>query len=143
MDLKTQRIANGRLAIERAGGVGKVAEKMGYSNPSFLVQVFGPNPTRAPSEKTMRRMETALGLTALSLDLAETAAALPPAADTKINAAQLSQIIQLVNKIADEEKLTLSTDRFSRLVAFAYEEDAEQNGVLRENKLRQVMQMLK
>lgn len=143
MDLKTQRIANGRMAIERAGGVGKVAEKMGYSNPSFLVQMFGPNPTRAASEKTLRRMETALGLTPMSLDRIETTVALPPASETTVNAAQLSQLIQLVNKIVEEEKLFLSADRFSMLVAFAYEDASEHNGMPRESKLRQVMQMLK
>ncbi len=143
MDLKTQRIANGRQAIERAGGVGQVAQKMGYSNPSFLVQMFGPNPTRAPSEKTMRRMEGALGLADRSLDRMETAQALPPAADTKVNVAQLSQMIQLVNKIVEEEKMHLSADRFSTLVAFAYEEASEHNGVPRESKLRQVVQLLK
>lgn len=143
MDLKAQRIANGRQAIERAGGVGKVAEKMGYSNPSFLVQMFGPNPTRAASEKTMRRMETALGLSTLSLDRTESAVALPPASDTKINVAQLSQMIQLINKIVEEERLHLSADRFSTLVAFAYEEAIEHAGVPRESKLRQVVQLLK
>ena len=62
------RRENGRAAIERAGGASKVAKKMGYSNPSFLVQQFWPNPTRSPSEGTMRKMEAAIGLEEGSLD---------------------------------------------------------------------------
>lgn len=142
MDLKTQRIANARQAIERAGGVGKVAELMEYSNPSFLVQMFGPNPTRVPSEKTMRRMEKALGLESGVLDRMP-AEALPPAATTQVSAAQLAQVIQMMNRIAEEEKVSLSADRFSTLVAYAYEDASEHNGVPRESKLRQVVQLLK
>lgn len=56
------RRANGRAHIERNGGVGKVAAKMDYANPSFLVQIFGPTPTRTPTEKTVHRIEDALKL---------------------------------------------------------------------------------
>lgn len=149
MDIKTARIANARLAIERVGGVGKAAEKMGYSNPSFLVQMFGPNPTRPASEKTMRRMETALGLEPGSLDKA-IQSYLPPAAPRKegqptsqIDVSQLSRTIALVNKLIAEEKVQLSGDRFASLVSIAYEDSAEHAGHPSESKLRQVVQLLK
>lgn len=135
MDLKNTRIANARLAIERAGGVGQVAAKMGYANASFLVQMFGPNPTRPASEKTVRKMESVLGLAAGSLDKAQ-GVQLPPAAATQIDPQQLTQMIQMVNRLAAEEGVKLSTDRFASLVAMAYEDP-------REPKLRQVVQLLK
>ena len=60
------RIANARLAIERAGGVNNVAEILGYANASYLSQIFGPNPTLAyeesaehagrPSESKLRQV---------------------------------------------------------------------------------------
>lgn len=142
MDLKNARIANARLAIERAGGVGQVAAKMGYANASFLVQMFGPNPTRPASEKTVRKMETVLGLPAGSLDKTQSVQ-LPPAAATQIDAQQLTQMIQMVNRLAAEEGVKLSTDRFASLVAMAYEESAEHQGQPREGKIRQVVQLLK
>lgn len=142
MDLKTTRIANARLAIERAGGVGQVAAKMGYANASFLVQMFGPNPTRPASEKTVRKMETVLGLTPGSLDNTPKAQ-LPPAATTQINTQQLVQMMQMVGRLTNEEGVQLSADRFATLVAMAYEESAEHPGQTREGKIRQVVQLLK
>lgn len=142
MDIKAARIANARLAIERAGGVGQVAAKMGYANASFLVQMFGPNPTRPASEKTVRKMEAVLDLPAGSLDK-DPGVQLPPAAATQIDAQQLVQMIQMVSRLAAEEGVQLNTDRFATLVAMAYEESSEHPGQAREGKIRQVVQLLK
>ena len=62
MSIIEERLINGRRAIDLAGGVSKVAAEMGYANASFLVQIFGPNPTCAPSDKMMRKLERTLGL---------------------------------------------------------------------------------
>lgn len=70
MDIKDIRLKNGRKAIADHGGVAKVSRKMGYQNPSYLVQIFGPSPTRPPSEKTCRKVEVALGLSEGALDQA-------------------------------------------------------------------------
>lgn len=142
MDLKTNRIANARLAIEQAGGVGQVAAKMGYANASFLVQMFGPNPTRPASEKTVRKMEAALRLPTGSLDQ-QPRDQLPAASATQVNTQQLVQMIQMVSRLSSEEGVTLTTDRFATLVAMAYEESAEHAGQVREGKIRQVVQLLK
>ena len=142
MDLKTTRIANARLAIERAGGVGQVAAKMGYANASFLVQMFGPNPTRPASEKTVRRMEETLGLPTGALD-SPPKPQLPPAAATHVDTQQLAQMLHLVSRLAAEEGVRLTNDRFATLVAMAYEEAAEHPGQAREGKIRQVVQLLK
>ena len=142
MDLKTIRIANARLAIEWAGGVGQVAAKMGYANASFLVQMFGPNPTRPASEKTVRKMESVLGLPDRSLDGAPKPQ-LPPAAAPHVDTQQLAQMLHLVSRLAAEEGVQLTTDRFATLVALAYEEAEEHPGQAREGKIRQVVQLLK
>lgn len=145
MDLTETRIANGRLAIDRAGGVGKVSASMGYANPSFMVQMFGPNPTRKPSEKTMRRLEEVLGLPPLSLDGA-TPPALPqtgPGFVSAVNPEQLSDMIRLINRLAEEESVKLSVDKFASLVAMAYDETTEHSGQVREGKIRQVVQLFR
>ena len=48
-DVQANRLKNGRAAIAKAGGVAAVARHMGYRNASYLVQIFGPNPTRQPT----------------------------------------------------------------------------------------------
>ncbi len=149
MDIKTIRLANGRVAIERAGGVGKVAEKMGYTSPSFLVQMFGPNPTRSASEKTMRRMEAAFGLESGSLDkpgssyLSSAALRKDGQSIAHVDVVQLIRALALVRKLTTEEKIQLSDDRFASLVSIAYEDAADHAGQPSESKLRQVVQLLK
>jgi len=143
------RIANTRLAIERAGGVNKVAELLGYANASYLSQMFGPNPTRVPSEKIVQRMEKTLGLAEGELDR-PLAAVVPSKVShsdshpvSQIDSEQLSRMIALATKIIEEEKVQLSRDRFASLVSLAYEESAEHAGRPSESKLRQVVRLLK
>lgn len=145
MDLTSLRIANARKAMEAVGGVNKAAVKMGYANAAFLSQIFGPNPTRSPTEKTMRRLEKALELEEGSLDK-EPVPELPAQSagvTTQIDPGQLAQVITLVNRLLEEEKVSLPTDRFANLVAVAYDEAAEHAGQARESKLRQVVRLLR
>lgn len=62
------RRANLRKLIDSFGGPGPLAQKLGYSNSSFLVQMAGPSPIRQVSEGTARRFESVLGLDPGSLD---------------------------------------------------------------------------
>jgi hypothetical protein len=64
------RRANLRTLAEKHEGIGKLAEKLGYANSSFLSQLIGPNPTRDVTEKNARKIEAALGLPALWMDTA-------------------------------------------------------------------------
>lgn len=147
------RIANARRAIERAGGVIEVARMLGYANGSYLLQMFGPSPSRLPTEKFVRRLEHVLGLPDGDLDkpveglLPPAAAPASPGRDqgspTALDVSQLRRTISLVGKLIDEEHVVLSGDRFAALVALAYEESAEHAGHPSENKLRQVVQLLK
>jgi hypothetical protein len=160
MNLSETRIANARRAFAQAGGVGKVAKKLGYANASFLVQIFGPNPTRAPSEKTMRKIEAALVLPMGSLDWPAASLAAPPAMSwspepgislpagpapvrAHINVDQLSRAIQFVKRLETEEQVQLNTERTATLIAMVYEDATEHGGQMRDDKWRPVVQLLR
>lgn len=152
MDITETRIANARRAFAQAGGVGKVAKKLGYANASFLVQIFGPNPTRAPSEKTMRKIESALVLPSGSLDWPAASwspepgislAASPAPVRGHINVDQLGKAIVFVKRLESEEQVQLNVDRLATLVAMVYEDAAEHGGLMREAKWRPVVQLLR
>jgi len=57
-----------RNLVEAHGGPKLTAEKLGYGNASFIVQMAGPSPVRQVSEATARRIEKALGLLEGALD---------------------------------------------------------------------------
>ena len=46
----------------------EVARQAGYSGPSYISQMAGPNPTKDITEKSARRLETGLGLPAYWMD---------------------------------------------------------------------------
>jgi hypothetical protein len=56
------RRARLRELIRKRGGVVALAKALGYANASFLVQMAGPSPTRAVSERTARLIERKAGL---------------------------------------------------------------------------------
>lgn len=62
------RRRNLRTLAEKEGAA-KLAELLGHSNPSFMSQMIGPNPTRPVSELTARKIEEQLGLAVGHLDL--------------------------------------------------------------------------
>ena len=140
MDITETRIANARRAFAQAGGVGKVAKKLGYANASFLVQIFGPNPTRAPSEKTKRKIESALVLPSGSLDWP--AASWSPVRG-HINVDQLGKAIVFVKRLESEEQVQLNTERLATLVAMVYDDAVEHGGLMRDAKWRPVVQLLR
>ncbi len=130
---------NGRIAIEKAGGVGKVAKKMGYSNPSFLVQQFGPNPTRNPSEATMRKMEQALGLEAGALDNEAGATAVP-----SVSADLIASVIRIVGAAMGEEKVTaLPPNKHAELIVLALTDTMEHGGQPRQDHARALVRLLR
>lgn len=58
----TYRRENLRRLIEQWDGPSNLANKLGYTNASFLVQMAGPNPIRDVSERTARKIEGKLDL---------------------------------------------------------------------------------
>ena len=150
MDITETRIANARRAFAQAGGVGKVAKKLGYANASFLVQIFGPNPTRAPSEKTMRKIESALVLPSGSLDWPAASWSPEPGISlaaspvrSSVNVDQLGKAIVFVKRLESEEQVQLNTERLATLVAMVYDDAVEHGGLMRDAKWRPVVQLLR
>jgi hypothetical protein len=131
------RLENARNLIERVGGVGKMAGAMGYANPSFLVQVFGPSPTRNVTEKMVRKMEVAAGLSDGALDKDDSQASAP------FDMEFVLTIIRFVGEVAASEGVQVEPDRFASLVQLAISDAREHSGRPREAHLRQVLQLLK
>lgn len=75
------RLQNLRLLIKQWGGATSLAAKLGYSTPSYVVQLAGPNPRRTVSEKVARDMEAKLKLAPRWMDEPHTAEALVPIDD--------------------------------------------------------------
>ncbi len=113
MDANT-RLANLRRLISERGGPAELARVLGYSNASFLVQMAGPNPMRAVTEKTARAFERKLGLPEGWLDAAEAPSAPPVAANV--------DVIKLVGQVLQDEGITLPPLRYTDLVIFALTE---------------------
>ena len=129
-ELAELRRTNGRRVIEKFGGVGKVAARMGYSNPSFLVQIYGPNPSRKPSEHTTRKMEQALNLPVGSLDEERASGEVSPELTTLV-----ADMIRLVGDTLEKEGVAVPPGRFASVVAMAYADAVEHGGVGRENHI--------
>jgi len=115
------RRENGRLAIEKAGGASKLARKMGYTNASFLVQQFGPNPSRSPTDATMRKMEEAIGLESGVLD-ADPAKAKNDSVSTEM----ITNVIRVVGSAMGQEHIGgLSPDKHAELIALVLNDTLE------------------
>lgn len=141
--LETRR-ENGRAQIERHGGVGKVAVKMGYANPSFLVQIFGPSPTRTPTEKTARRLEEALHLPRGALDGTPDDATPRTASPVgTFDADMLADIIRMVDTIGQGEAVKMTPNRFASVTAMAMADGMEHQGQPRESYVRSLVRLLK
>jgi hypothetical protein len=122
------RKLNLRRIADKFGGPSALAAKLGYANPSFLVQMIGPNPSRRVSERTARKMEEQLGLLPFTLDEQSGAAQGGTQAGTApspIHADALAKAMDDVAAVCTDLRTTLPTAKFSDVVAFAYREVAE------------------
>jgi hypothetical protein len=143
INLVDTRRENGRRAIEKAGGVGKAAKMMGYSNPSFLVQQFGPNPTRKPSEGTIRKMETALGLQPGVLDT-ESGVTPDAKAPATVGIELITTVIRAVGSaMADEQVASLPPVKHAELIALVVADAMEHGGQPRENHTRALVRLMR
>lgn len=172
MTIGETRRKNLRAIIEKQGGVSKLARAMGYSNPSFLSQMAGPKPTREITEKSARKLETAMGLPTGALDHDETVyptgelqtqaapgaapasprpAAVIPATAPRANgvqpavadsAALVAEVIRLVGGACEAERVTPSMSKFADVVALVYQ-DAMGGAKPTEDKARMLARLLK
>lgn len=163
MTVNETRRKNLRAIIEKQGGVSKLARLMGYSNPSFLSQMAGPKPTREITEKSARKLESAMGLSAGALDRDETvypggeANSIPPEAGAapaparqtpgtapalQGSAALVAEVVRLVGGACEAERVTPSMSKFADVVALVYQ-DAMGGSRPTEEKARMLARLLK
>lgn len=112
--MQSIRRENLRRLATQWGGVGKLAEKLGYANASFMVQMIGPNPIREVTERTARRTEETLGLPTGWIDTNTQDG--PPLHDTRI--------VDLVRMVAAEIRqagVTVDLEKFADVVALVYQ----------------------
>ncbi len=136
--LDDARRNNGRRLIQQHGA-SKISDLLGHASPSTLSQIFGPNPTRQPTEKFVRRMEQVLNLEPGSMDKStETKPAQPV-----VSADTVAAVIRLVGELAESEDVLLSPRRFADVAALAYTDSVEHGGIPREAHIRQVVRLFK
>lgn len=123
-----KRRENLRAMVEQWGGPLPIARKMGYSNASFVVQMCGPNPTREVTEKTARKIETALGIPTGWLDEDPGSHQQPTSVDLQL----VSSIVKAVGTAADEARIALSPAKFGDVVALVYADAQEHKGIREE-----------
>jgi hypothetical protein len=136
--LDDARRDNGRRLIQQHGA-SKIADLLGHASASTLSQIFGPNPTRQPTEKFVRRMEQVLDLEAGSMDKSDVVKQPVPA----IGADTVAAVIRLVGQLAESEEVLLSPRRFADVAALAYTDSLEHGGIPREAHIRQVVRLFK
>lgn len=117
MKIVTLRRENLRRLIKERGGAKAAAEKLGYTNASFISQMAGPNPKKNISEKQARTIEEAFALPEGWLDEAE------PSLQHKNNRELLeSSLVHLVRSIPDTELDRIREEKFGELCAFILHE---------------------
>lgn len=136
-NLYDNRRENLRRLIEQWGGPSALGSKLGYSNGSFLVQMAGPNPTREISERSARRIEKALDLPNAWLDGTPEKGQAP-----KVDTSAVADVIRLVGQMVEEAGVKMTNSKFADLVALAYQ-DSQDNGAVRPDFIRRVVQLLK
>lgn len=119
MDIYKQRRENLRRLVRDWSGPANLANKLGYANASYIVQMAGPHPIRAISEKTARKIEGKLGLPQGWLDTDHKAE--KPAA---VREAQVVRIVHAVGAVLGDAGLTLPPAQFAEVVELVHEHAA-------------------
>lgn len=142
-ELTDRRRETLKAIVEKRGGVSKVAKQLGYSNPSFMSQMIGPNPTREITEKSARKFEDKLGLPPGTLDGEPPAQAEPTRAPATETASLVASVIRMVGRTLQDEGVAAGPDKFADVVALAYLDSVDHGGEPRETHVRQLARLLK
>lgn len=161
MSISEIRRQNLRDLMEKHSAIA-LAKMLGYRQSSFLSQMAGPNPTREITEKTARAYEKQLGMEPGTLDippvaagpaapaLALVTAATPAAATDEPKALTTAETIALVlnatrtvGRICETEHVNLPTSKFADLLVMGLVDAMEHGGVMQEDRIKQVVALLK
>lgn len=130
------RVCNLRKLITQYEGVSNLAEKLGYANSSFLVQMAGPHPDRAITERTARKIEQTLELSDRWLDNEELAVLHDP----KPNNDLVRKSIQATAAAIEAAGKEMSATKIGDLALLVYE-DAVEHGAVREEYIATLMRI--
>jgi hypothetical protein len=129
-ELSAIRRDNLRKVVESWGGPTALAKRLGYANPSYLVQMVGPNPTREVTERMALKIESELNLPHGSLSKLEhnfatsednqVSAAKPQAYVPTLHGGNIAVAISQVSEVCEKMGVKLSTAKFADLVAFVF-----------------------
>jgi len=116
------RRENLRKLAQQWDGPTALARKLGYTQPSFLVQMIGPHPTRDVSERTARRIEKALDLPTGWLDRPPGAA--PTTSNMQLDTGLLARVVSSVSQVLEAEGTKVPAGKFADIVTLVYAEAA-------------------
>lgn len=131
----TYRRENLRRLIEQWNGPSNLANKLGYSNASYLVQMAGPNPIREVSERTARKIEAKLDLPRGYLDKKQGEA-------LEVSSELVTSVVRYVAQTCSDAGIRLTPEKLADLVTVIYT-DAVENGKIREAFAKRVIQLSK
>jgi hypothetical protein len=130
------RRENLRSLIKVHDGPTGLAKVLGYANPSFIVQMAGPSPSRDVTESTARNFEAKLGLESGFLDRKPNASAATIAIDAEL----LNNAIRVVTQECDNVKLKFAPAKFADLVTMVYTEALANGGKIKMDQLKMIIQ---
>ena len=129
------RRENLRNLIQAWNGPLALAKKLGYKNAAFLVQMAGPNPTRMVSERTARMIEDTLDLGIEFMDRRPSAQS-APTMDTDL----LHECVRVVTQVCEDAKVRFTPGKFADLVTLVYTEAIANDGNVKVDQLKKIVQ---
>lgn len=141
------RKINLRTLIARYGGPSALAKKLGYSNATFISQMIGPKPIRPLSEKTCRKIETALDLPPLWMDEDHETKALEvrePAATYTVTRTGLdTELLRRVAQAIEDAGVPFAAAKFGDVVTMVYEDAISKGGAIDPQYVVRVLRLAK
>lgn len=135
MKVHALRRENLRALIGERGGLTDLSNKLGYSNPSFLSQMAGPNPTREITERTARKIEQTLRMEPGVLDRPVAYADRQQGGNVQL----VADALRLVGKVCEAEGVNLGPAKLTELAALVLED----GGPPRPERVQRLVALLK
>lgn len=142
------RKINLRTLIARYGGPSALAKKLGYSNATFISQMIGPKPIRPLSEKTCRKIETALELPPMWMDQDHEAPkgleVREPAAPYTVTRTGLdTELLRKVAQAVEDAGIPFAAAKFGDVVTMVYEDAISKGGAIDPQYVVRVLRLAK
>lgn len=114
-DVFANRRGNLRALIIQHEGATNLAKLLGYSSPSYLSQMVGPNPSRQITEKVARQIEHKLILPDGWLDKR------PTTFQVRVDDQQIGELVLLIGQILKDNAVSVTPEQFATLVTLCHE----------------------